>query len=72
MLWWRNRQTQRTQNPPGSLPCGFDSHPEHEAKTDGLVLTWKNTEFAPVSDGVSTSENRKWIDGSSSLSGGAN
>ncbi len=29
-LGWRNRQTQRTQNPPGAIPWGFDSPSEHQ------------------------------------------
>ena len=29
-LGWRNRQTQRTQNPPEATPWGFDSPSEHQ------------------------------------------
>lgn len=29
---WRNRQTRRTQDPVGEIPCGFKSRPGHQSK----------------------------------------
>ena len=45
-LWW-NWQTRWTQNPVVVIPCGFNSHHQHQTRFNifvkaGFLFTWNN------------------------------